>query len=829
MKIAIFYHLFQTGNWEKIFYEQYIRIQKSGLLDNADYFSVSINGDLPLPLVILKDHNLIRNKNKESEYETLLELYNFSQNNPDYYILYFNSLGVSWDTEENKDKLIPTPYGDMRRKDIGKNKTAWRKYLEYYNIDRWEDCIKELDQYDCVGTESAPQGFVGSETHNYLHFSGNFWWAKSNYIKTLDPTFMLRSKFGRFSCELWLCTNKPKCKSFYNSNKNLYCFEIIQEEYTNGDNMNRVYRDLFIPSKNTNKNGRICMISMFKNEANNIRKMLDSVTPYIDFWVLQDNGSTDGTPDIVSKWHGDTKIPGLMYKVDEGWVGFGWNRDHLLQKTMSLPHNCEWIMKMDCDETLHVDDDFNWNELNYDENVHSLDICASSPGCIYFRTWIWRFNLPWRFNHDPAHETIYLEDGDNKNFDFSRKQISTKFKMVAGETYGESYQIPTKYVSDALKLEEKLIREDTMLTNLYHFWYIGKSYEDGYSCNKLPLGDVHKQELARRCIFYFEEVLAHTQPGYKETKNAHHLDEMSYYAVIAVGDCYRFLGEHYKAAEYYRRAEQFAPPKNDHLVKLAEIYWELLDFKKMLEITTRLIDPTRTNPFPNFNFLINPNWYVDTGSHPHFLHNISVERSNANHIGTIFAINGKQRKKLFVVDNFYEDPNLVRNYALNQEFSGDLRFYKGKRTLGRHSTPQIKQKFEEILGEKITRWDTPSEEFGGSMNGVFQFCTPEDALVYHHDDQKWAAMIFLTPDAPLQSGTSFYRHKETGIRVAEDADSAKAFSGGYYDATKFELIDTVGNVYNRCVIFDARAIHAATEYFGQTKEDSRLFHIFFFD
>jgi hypothetical protein len=198
-------------------------------------------------------------------------------------------------------------------------------------------------------------------------------------------------------------------------------------------------------------------------------------------------------------------------------------------------------------------------------------------------------------------------------------------------------------------------------------------------------------------------------------------------------------------------------------------------------------------------------------------------------VGTIFALNRNQRKKLFVVDDFYENPDLVRKYALNQEFNGDIRFYKGKRTIGRHSTPQIKQRFEQIMGEKITRWDTPSEEFGGSMNGVFQYCTPEDALVYHYDSQKWAAMIFLTPDAPPQTGTSFYRHKETGIKVAEDPDADRAFAGGFYDATKFELIDTVGNMYNRCLIFDARAIHAATEYFGQTKENSRLFQIFFFD
>jgi glycosyltransferase involved in cell wall biosynthesis len=100
---------------------------------------------------------------------------------------------------------------------------------------------------------------------------------------------------------------------------------------------------------------------MFKNEAKNIRKMLDSVAPYIKYWVLQDNGSTDGTVDIVKQWAQETNLPGHLYKVEEGWVNFGWNRDHLLQTALKLDHGCDWIMKMDCDETLEVGADFDWS------------------------------------------------------------------------------------------------------------------------------------------------------------------------------------------------------------------------------------------------------------------------------------------------------------------------------------------------------------------------------------------------------------------------------------------------------------------------------------
>jgi hypothetical protein len=55
------------------------------------------------------------------------------------------------------------------------------------------------------------------------------------------------------------------------------------------------------------------------------------------------------------------------------------------------------------------------------------------------------------------------------------------------------------------------------------------------------------------------------------------------------------------------------------------------------------------------------------------------------------------------------------------------------------------------------------------------------------------------------------------------------FKNNFYDKSGLEVVDVVGNVYNRLFIFNAKSIHAASEYFGDTKENSRLFQIFFFD
>jgi glycosyltransferase involved in cell wall biosynthesis len=564
---------------------------------------------------------------------------------------------------------------------------------------------------------------------------------------------------------------------------------------------------------------RICMISMFKNESANIKKMLDSVAPYIDYWVLQDNGSTDGTPDIVKQWAEETQIPGKLYQVEEGWVNFGWNRDHLLQTALKEPHACDWIMKMDCDETLEVDSDFDWSIFWTPHQ--SFHVTAVTTGMIYFRAWIWNANLPWKFNHDPAHETITLEmDGIGENF--HRESLPKSFRMRAGQSHGESYSVPTKYVTDALKLEEKLIREGTMLTDLYHFWYIGKSYEDCYRGNFFPLKDTHQNEYARRCIFYFENILNVTH-NYNETRKAKNIDEMAYYAMCGIGNAYRFLKDYKNSVKYYLEAEQFCPRRNDHLLFLAEIHWEMRNYKKMFEYTSIMIGPERTCPFPEFFFLINTNMYHDGGNYVSYLHNVALENLEKIDFEIALVTNVNPRKKLFVVENFYDNPIMVRNFALNVEYQEDLNYYKGKRSKDRYLTDQIKRSFEEILGFQIREWESHG------MNGRFQYCTAQDALVYHWDGQSWAGMVYLTPDAPYQTGTSFFAHKQLKTKQEGDYGSEECFNGGFYDKTKFDLVDSVGNVFNRLVLFDAKSIHAASEYFGQTLEDSRLFHLFFFD
>ena len=153
-------------------------------------------------------------------------------------------------------------------------------------------------------------------------------------------------------------------------------------------------------------------------------------------------------------------------------------------------------------------------------------------------------------------------------------------------------------------------------------------------------------------------------------------------------------------------------------------------------------------------------------------------------------------------------------------------YHKGSRTHEAFAPEEIQRKFETLMGKQIYNWNHEAYP-----NGVFQYCTAEDKIVYHMDTQTYAAVVYLTPDAPPECGTSFFRSKINKIKKDPNDENLlmEIFNKGFYDKTQFELIDVIGNVYNRLVIWDATLIHAASEYFGQEKQDSRLFHMFFFD
>jgi len=177
-----------------------------------------------------------------------------------------------------------------------------------------------------------------------------------------------------------------------------------------------------------------------------------------------------------------------------------------------------------------------------------------------------------------------------------------------------------------------------------------------------------------------------------------------------------------------------------------------------------------------------------------------------------------------VIDDFLPDPDAVRALALSQEF-GPSDYHKGLRSAARFHHMVDPQVMEDALGLQVDDWDRHG------MNGRFQICTPLDPIVYHADLQTHAATLYLTPNAPVEAGLSLYRSKITGARRAplNPTLASATFDNNLLDPSKWELVDKIGNVYNRLVIWDGALIHAASSYFGHHPTNARLFWMFFFD
>ncbi len=179
------------------------------------------------------------------------------------------------------------------------------------------------------------------------------------------------------------------------------------------------------------------------------------------------------------------------------------------------------------------------------------------------------------------------------------------------------------------------------------------------------------------------------------------------------------------------------------------------------------------------------------------------------------------KTNLIITDDFYQNPDAVREFALSQPFevTGN---YPGKRTKP-WLPDDLKASIQYIVqnaGGAITDWFESS-----GYTGAFQICTAQDRTWIHADNYNtWAAVCYLTPDAPISAGTALYRHKATG-EYSKNTD----LNHEGYDYTKWEKTDYVANKYNRIVMYRGSLYHASLDYFGDNLHNGRLFQTFFFN
>lgn len=186
---------------------------------------------------------------------------------------------------------------------------------------------------------------------------------------------------------------------------------------------------------------------------------------------------------------------------------------------------------------------------------------------------------------------------------------------------------------------------------------------------------------------------------------------------------------------------------------------------------------------------------------------------------------------LIVIDNFYENPYEIRDFAIKKlnEYQ-EHQYHPGKRTEG-YATEHHKTLFNKILNPycgNIIDFDVSKN----TNNGSFQYNISTDRSWIHTDNYKvnWAGIIYLTPNAPLSAGTSFFKHKDGNINLLDTniLKNENVVSNDKMDVTKWDVVSNVGNLFNRLILFRANQYHMSCDYFGNNINDGRLIQLFFF-
>jgi hypothetical protein len=202
--IKIFYHVYLINNYKDIITEQLTNIFYSELYKNCQEFYIGVVGGEEEKKWIT---NLVEKYSKielhffdngdEKDTLKLIPL----KSKPNDYILYFHTKGITHTSIFFH---------------------LWRKLIGYKTINEWKKCIKELNEFNCVGPLYREDTFLGY----FPHYSGGFWWATYEHIINLNYSYLEENYIhGRMGAEFWIGSNpnaKMKCIHKFNDESTEY-------------------------------------------------------------------------------------------------------------------------------------------------------------------------------------------------------------------------------------------------------------------------------------------------------------------------------------------------------------------------------------------------------------------------------------------------------------------------------------------------------------------------------------------------------------------------------------------------------------------------------
>ncbi len=206
--------------------------------------------------------------------------------------------------------------------------------------------------------------------------------------------------------------------------------------------------------------------------------------------------------------------------------------------------------------------------------------------------------------------------------------------------------------------------------------------------------------------------------------------------------------------------------------------------------------------------------------------------------------NLQEGRDYWVFEDVMPDPDGLRARLLARK---DWVFgapYRDEGWPGMRAVPALVPEELAIIEEKVRKatgakrlWQEKAPAGDSLDHNCVQIVGPAESGPKPHTDSKklcrYAAVLYLSPNAPAACGTSFYRVKlpngQLGGNMVPDphANLVEAFGTRYVSGDSFVEDKRIDNRYNRLILYRANLIHSATNYFGRTIAEKRMTAVFF--
>jgi len=218
------------------------------------------------------------------------------------------------------------------------------------------------------------------------------------------------------------------------------------------------------------KKKTICLAMIVKNESHLIVQTLTQLTSYIhfDYWVINDNGSTDGTQDLIRNFFKEKNIPG---ELDEtAWRDFAFNRTVVFERAYK---KTDYVFVWDADDAICGNFVFPSNDmLRYDNYYFTF---GNDSGFRWSRCQLFNNQLRWEYigvlhEYPSCKEPNKVLVSHTINGDY----------YFAGRTVGNRSNDSEKYKKDGILLEKafkEAYEKGDDICNRYAF-YAAQSYKD---------------------------------------------------------------------------------------------------------------------------------------------------------------------------------------------------------------------------------------------------------------------------------------------------------------------------------------------------------------